>query len=90
MSIKNEVKLLCARRGVTLTKLAEELGKELNKTYTLGNLSKKLTYGSIRYTEIELIAEILDYNINFTEKITLLLLCLPAFGVKLQISDIKF
>ena len=53
---------------MTLTKLAEELGKKLNKHYTLGNLSKKLTYGSIRYTEIELMAEILGYEINFTEK----------------------
>ena len=68
MNIKNEVKSLCAKKGMTLTKLAEELGKKLNKTYTLGNLPKKLTYGSIRYTEIELMAEILGYEINFTEK----------------------
>ena len=68
MNIKNEVKSLCAKKGMTLTKLAEELGKKLNKHYTLGNLSKKLTYGSICYTEIELMAEILGYEINFTEK----------------------
>ncbi len=68
MNIKNEVKSLCAKKGMTLTKLAEELGNKLNKHYTLGNLSKKLTYGSIRYTEIELMAEILGYEINFTEK----------------------
>lgn len=68
MSIKNEVKSLCAKKGITLSQIAEELGKKLNKKYTLGNLSKKLTYGSIKYIEIELIAEILGYDINFTEK----------------------
>lgn len=63
--ILNEIKNLVADRDITLTKLAEKMGKKLGRKYSLASLSQKLRNGTISYREIMLIAEILDYKIIF-------------------------
>lgn len=63
--ILNEVKNLVADRDLTLTALAEKLGKRLGRRYSLASLSQKLRNGTIPYHEIKLIAEILSYKIVF-------------------------
>lgn len=67
MKCRNEIKSICAKQGITLTKLAQKLGAKMNKKYTLGNLSKKLNSGKIPFCEMELIAEILGYSLEFVE-----------------------
>ncbi len=63
--ILNEIKNLVADKDYTLTKLANEMGKRLNKNYSLASLSQKLRNGTISYKEVRLIADILEYKIIF-------------------------
>lgn len=67
-SINVEIKLLVSLRGLTLTYVAEELSKRLNKPYGLPSLSKKLKRGTISYEEVGIIADILDYDIKFIDR----------------------
>ena len=66
--IIKEIKQLILDRDFTLTDLANELSKKLNKKYTMANLSQILRNETIPYREIKLIAEILDYDIKFIDK----------------------
>ncbi len=52
MNAINEVKMLAAQKGLTLTYLAEYLSKHTNKKYSLDSLSKKLRANTIRYSEM--------------------------------------
>lgn len=66
--IINEIKKLLLDVNISLTELANSLGKRLNKNYSLNNLSGKLRKETITYKEIKLIADILGYDITFTPK----------------------
>jgi hypothetical protein len=63
-----EIKFLLSNKGLTLTYLAQQLEKKLNKPYSVANLSNKLRKGTITHEEIKLIADILGYKIQFMEK----------------------
>jgi transposase len=63
--IVNEVKNLVADRDMTLTDLANEMGKKMGRKYSLASLSQKLRNETISYKEIRLISEILKYKIIF-------------------------
>jgi len=65
--IVNEIKNLVIDRDMTLTKLAEEIGKSQNKKYSLASLSQKLCNETISYKEVKLIAKILGYKIKFID-----------------------
>lgn len=67
-SIRAEIKILLAKKGWTLEKLAQEMGKRLNKKYTANNLTKKISKETIPYREIKLIADILGYDIEFIDQ----------------------
>ena len=60
MNAINEVKILVAKKGITLTLLAERLAKISGKKYSIDLLSKKLRGNTIRYSEMKMIAEALD------------------------------
>ena len=66
--IINEVKKILLDANVSLTELAEAMGKRLNKSYSLSNLSGKLRKETITYKETKLIADILGYDLKLTEK----------------------
>ena len=68
MNAINEVKMLVAKRGITLTLLAERLAKISGKKYTIDLLSKKLRGNTIRYSEMKMIAEALDMELTFIDK----------------------
>ena len=68
MEAINEVKMLAAKRGVTLTHLAKYLSDNSDKQYTLDNFSKKLRSNRIRYSEMKLVAEALDMELVFRDK----------------------
>ena len=63
--ILNEIKNLVADRDITLTLLAQKLAKKLGRKYSLASLSQKLRNGTIPYSEVRHIAEILEYKIIF-------------------------
>ncbi len=67
-SIRTEIKILLTKKSWTLEKLAQEMGKRLNKKYTANNLTKKISNKTIPYREIKLIADILGYDIEFVDR----------------------
>lgn len=68
MSIINELKKILLDTGVSLTELAEALGKRLNKPYSMQNLSNKLRNETITHREMLVIADILGYELKFIRK----------------------
>ena len=68
MNAINEVKILVAKKGITLTLLAERLAKISGKKYSIDLLSKKLRGNTIRYSEMKMIAEALDMELTFVDR----------------------
>lgn len=68
MNAINEVKMLAAKKGVTLTSLAKYMSEHSDKKYSLDTLSKKLRSNMIRYSEMKLIAEALGMELVFIDK----------------------
>lgn len=66
--IQIEIKKLLLDNGVTLKELAEQMTKRLGKNCSLSNLSKKLKNQTITYKDVELIADILGYELEFKRK----------------------
>lgn len=67
MKAINEVKMLAAKKGVTLTYLAKYLTEHTNRKYSLDTLSKKLRADMIRYSEMKIIAQALGVELLFKE-----------------------
>ncbi|MBQ7450082.1 hypothetical protein IJS77_01595 [bacterium] len=67
MSSKETVKILLVKRCMTITKLAEKLSEATNKKYSRANLSDKISRSAIRFDEMEQIAKILGYEIEFKD-----------------------
>ena len=66
----NEIKMLAAKKGLTLTYIAKYLSEYYGKQITLDNLSKKLRGETIRYSEMKIIAKALDAELVFKENQT--------------------
>lgn len=68
MRIITELKEILYTKGLTLKFVAQKLEKQLNKPYTLANLSNKLRNETITYREMKLIAEIIDCSLELKTK----------------------
>lgn len=64
-SIKNEIKHLLLHRNVTMSELVQLLNLEYDREDTIQNLSNKLSRGTIKYSEIKEIANVLNYKIEW-------------------------
>jgi len=67
MSTKETVKILLFKRDMTITTLAEKLTELTGKKYSRSGLSSKISRGYLRYNEMEQIAKILEYKIEFKD-----------------------
>ena len=65
MSIKKEIKHLLIEQELTLTDLARKLSEVKGEDYAVQNLSKKINRETIPYKEVEQIAKVLGYKIEF-------------------------
>jgi len=68
MSVKETVKILLAKENLTLTHLAKIMTQKIGKNIKMDSLSQKMRKGTMKFEEVEFIAECLNYRINF-EKI---------------------
>ncbi len=68
MGVREDIKAIVAQENWTLTEVAAELGKKLNKKYTQDNLSSKLYRKTLRYEEAVLIGDILGYDLKFEKR----------------------
>lgn len=67
-NVKRIIHSLLSLNGVTITKLAELMTEKTGKKYTLASLSSKLKIKSLSLHEAYIIAEILDYDLEFIPK----------------------
>lgn len=68
MNINQRIKILLATEATTLTKIAERSKVEKNHNVTMNNLSRKLRGETIKFTEVELIADLLGYDVEFIKR----------------------
>lgn len=67
MSIKEDIKMLLAKKSVTMTELAKRLSTDEEKV-TVQSISKKLSKKTIKFEEVRKILDILGYEIEYKEK----------------------
>ncbi len=67
VSTKETVKILLLKRNMTIKTLAEKLTELSGKNYSRQNLSGRISNGYLRYEEMEQIAKILEYKIEFED-----------------------
>ncbi len=67
MNVKEEIKVMIARRGTTLKKVCEQLSEITGKYYSYNNVSNKLHRGTIKFCEVEQIFKILNYEICYKD-----------------------
>lgn len=67
-SIRNEIKSYIAQSGWTLTDIVRELNFRHVEQTTTQNISNKLTRGTIKYSEVKEIADIIGFDIEWNKK----------------------
>lgn len=67
MSIKEDIKMLLAKKPMTMTELAKRLSTKDN-VVTVQSISKKLSKKTIKFEEVRNILDILGYEIEYKEK----------------------
>lgn len=69
-NIRNEVKSKLAESGYSLTYVVEQMNKSRDEEHktTTQNISNKLTRGTIKYSEIREIADIIGYKIKWNRE----------------------
>ena len=69
MSANKEIRVLLLQECLTLSKLTKMINEKSGKNlYTPDGLSKKLRANTLKFTEAELIADVLGYEILFRKK----------------------
>lgn len=66
--IKQKIKVMLAMRQMTMKKLADRMTEVTGKNYTAAMLYGKINRDTISFTEIQFIAQILDYEVDINEK----------------------
>lgn len=65
MPVKETIKIMLAKSDVTLTEVVKRLNEKRGTNDTVQNLSKKVNKGTLRYDEVEEIAEVLGYRLDW-------------------------
>lgn len=68
INVRDKIKSLLALKCITITKLAEMMSKKTGEKYTFQRLSHKLRLERLSLKEAYIIADLLDYKLEFTEK----------------------
>lgn len=68
MDIRREIKSYIVREGLSMRKLLERLVITHKWSGSLSNFSGKLKRWTLRYSEAEDIADVLDYEISWIRK----------------------
>lgn len=66
---KEQIRALLALKGLTQKNLAELISKKTGKNCSQNSLSKKLTRGTISYNEVMQIADLLEFDVNYTSRV---------------------
>lgn len=67
MPLKEDIKALIIKSGWTMTQIVNELNKKYNRNTTIQNFSSKLIRGTLKYSEVEEVLELLGYQIEWVK-----------------------
>ena len=67
INIKTQLKLLMTLKQISMEKLAEKMTELSGEKYTSAKLYGKINRDSISFTEVQMIAKILGFKIEFNE-----------------------
>jgi len=67
MGIREDIKMLLAKKSITMTEVAKRLSTDDN-IVTVQSLSKKLSKGTIKFEEVRKILDIIGFVIEYKEK----------------------
>lgn len=68
MDVRNEIKSIIYKKGSSLKKICDDISKIVGPKFNSNNISTKFSRKTIRFDEVQLIAEELGYEIQFVEK----------------------
>lgn len=65
MGINKDLRVLLLNEAKTIKQLSEMANKVSDKKYTADGISQKLNKGTMKYDEVEFLAKVLGYEIEF-------------------------
>ena len=68
MNVKNEIKSIIVRSGMTMQQVVDLLSDEYGWSDSISNFSNKLTRGSLRYREAIQIADVMGYDLVWQKR----------------------
>lgn len=66
-TIKQQIQIALIERDMKLIDVYNKLKEEYGKTYTFQNLSSKINRNTLKYSEVQEIANILQYDIKWVD-----------------------
>ena len=67
MDVRNEIKSVIVREGMSMRDLVDRLAVTHGWSRSISNFSGKLQRGTIRYSEVKDMAEVLGYDIEWVK-----------------------
>ena len=68
MNVKNEIKSIIVRSGMTMQQVVDLLSEEYGWSDSISNFSKKLSRGSLRYREAIQLADVMGYDLIWQKR----------------------
>lgn len=68
MPLKDDLKAIIIKSGWTITSVVEELNKRHNTDTSVQNFSSKMIRGTLKYSEVEEVLDIIGYDIAWTKR----------------------
>ena len=68
MNVKNEIKSIIVRSGITMQEVVDQLSEEYGWSDSVSNLSAKLQRESIRYKEVLELTDVLGYDLIWQKR----------------------
>lgn len=68
MGVRQDIKAIIAQSNWQLKEVAIEMSRITGKNYSCSNVSQKLSRGTLKYEEAQLIGKILGYELKFVKE----------------------
>lgn len=68
MPLKDDLKAIIIKSGWTMTSVVEELNKRHNTDTSVQNFSSKMIRGTLKYSEVEEVLDIIGYDIEWIKR----------------------
>lgn len=68
MPLKDDLKAIIIKSGWTITAVVEELNKRHHTDTSVQNFSSKMIRGTLKYSEVEEVLDIIGYDISWNKR----------------------